>query len=232
MTKKTILIFSSLTLAVLFAATVFITRTQTPPQTVSQSTPTTENVTTTVSTPSPPVQIKNEPAITYVGPRENIPPNTPTAYGFWSFAVVVPGVISRSGQPLISEFQWLSAQGWKSVVDLRVDGERGEVGDDTKLPGFNQLGFNYLPLPIVDGHPPTEQQANTFLNFMTNKQNQPAHIHCRGGIGRAGAMIALYRYAVQGWPMDKAIEESRAFQGGVSDMQAKWLTAWSQSHPD
>jgi len=164
--------------------------------------------------------------IKFIGPREGIPGNAPKDYGLWSFAMPVQGVLSRSGQPLFSGFKWMKDNGWKSVVDLRIDGERGEIGDDRKIPGFNELGLNFLSLPLVDGIPPTDEQAKQFIAFVTNPANQPAHVHCRGGIGRAGTMVVLYRYAVQGWPMDKAIEESRAFQGGISDLQEKWLKKW------
>lgn len=173
---------------------------------------------------------KISPKISFIGPRGNTSTTTPNDYGFWSFAVVVPGVISRSGQPTIEDFKWLKENGWKSVVNLRVDGERNEVGDDEKIPGFNNLGFNYLWLPIADGSPLTEEQAQKFLAFITNPANWPVHVHCRGGIGRGGTMIALYRYAVQAWPIDKAIEESRLFQGGVSDSQKNWLENWAQNH--
>jgi protein tyrosine/serine phosphatase len=166
-----------------------------------------------------------------VGPRENIPAAAPQGWGFWSFAQPVPGVLSRSGQPLLSHFQWLKEKGWKGVVNLRVDGERDEVGDDLKIPGFKELNFRYLHLPITDGLPPSEEQAEEFLRFVTNPANLPVHIHCRGGIGRAGTMVALYRYAVQGWPMDDAIAESRAFKGGVSELQEKWLRTWAEKHP-
>lgn len=166
----------------------------------------------------------------FVGLRENIPDDAPTAYGFWSFAMPVSGILSRSGQPLISEFVWLKSRGWRSVVNLRTDGERGEVGDDAKLPGFADLGLTYLHLPLADGRPPKEDQADAFLAFVTNPVNQPVHIHCRGGIGRAGTMTALYRYAVEGWPMELAIQESRAFRGGVSLTQAAWLQEWAKTH--
>lgn len=192
-----------------------------------------ENTRATVpaSVTSSPVSSLQSPVPVFVGPRENIPDDTPKAYGFWSFAVPVSNVLSRSGQPLMSEFTWLKDHGWKSVVNLRRDGERGEVGDDAKLPGFTNLGLAYLHFPITDGQPPTEEQAEKFLAFVTDPANQPVHIHCRGGIGRTGTMTALYRYAVQGWPLELAIQESRAFRGGVSASQAKWLEAWTQQHP-
>ncbi len=178
---------------------------------------------------SPP--ISQTPAVLFVGPRQNIPDGAPTTYGFWSFAVPFSGVLSRSGQPTIEEFRWLKDNGWKSVVDLRPDNEYLEVADDAKLAGFTELNFNYLRLPIADGSPPTDKQAQTFLDFVTDPKNQPVHVHCRGGYGRAGTMVALYRYAVQGWLLDKAIEESRLFHGGISASQKKWLEDWAKNHP-
>jgi len=186
---------------------------------------------TSPSATSPfPTENSSLPEIKFVGPREGLPKDAPKDYGLWSFAMPVQGILSRSGQPLLSGFQWMKANGWNGVVDLRVDGERGEVGDDSKIPGFNKLGFNYLPLPIIDGQPPTNEQAEKFLTFVKNPANQIVHVHCRGGIGRAGTMVALYRYAVQGWPLEKAIEESKPFQGGISEAQIRWLKKWAENH--
>ena len=168
---------------------------------------------------------------TFVGPRNNIASSTPTAYGFWSFAVPVSKVLARSGQPTAQEFKWLKQQGYKGVVNFRLEGEYKEIADDAKLPGFNKLGFNYLRLQIRDGGTPTDKQAKDFLSFVKNKKNQPVLIHCRGGIGRTGLAIALYRYEVQNWPMDTAILESRLFKNGVNSTQKKWLLNWAKNHP-
>jgi protein-tyrosine phosphatase len=130
----------------------------------------------------------------------------------------------------MSGFTWMKQNGWKGDVDLRVTGDHGDVADDAKLPGFSALGLNYLHLEIIDGHAPTADQANQFLSFVTNPANQPVEVHCRGGYGRAGTMVALYRYAVQGWPMDQAIAESRLFSGGVSEAQKAWLLQWAKDH--
>lgn len=165
-----------------------------------------------------------------IGPRQNIATGTPSAYGFWSFSRPKPGVLSRSGQPTMAEFQWLKAQGTKSIINLRFDNEYQETADDGKLPGFNQLGFNYLHLPIRDGGAPNNKQAKEFLKFVTQKSNQPVHIHCRGGYGRTGAMVALFRYEIDKWPMAKAIAESRLYHGGVSTGQKKWLLAWAKKN--
>ena len=168
---------------------------------------------------------------TFVGPRGGIPAGAPKAYGFWSFAVIDGGKVSRSGQPLMSEFKWLKKNGWKSVIDLRVDGEYKEIGDDRKLAGFKALGFNYLALPIADGGVPTTKQAQAFLKFASDPANQPVEVHCRGGYGRTGTLIALYRYTVDGWAMPQAVAESRLFLGGVDSRQEKWLLNWAKNNP-
>lgn len=195
---------------------------------LAASSHTTSPTSTISSSPTPGV---TPPTITFVGIRQNIPKDAPIQYGFWSFAESVPGVLSRSGQPLLSEFQWLKNKGWKGNVDLRTDGEYNSIGDDSKIPGFTALEFHYLYLPIIDGHAPTDDQARQFLAFATNPENQPVHVHCRGGYGRAGTMIALYRYSAQHWPMNKAIDESRLFHGGVSPAQTTWLLNWANRFP-
>ena len=171
-----------------------------------------------------------KPLIIFVGPGQNLPIDAPKDSRFANFAVVIPKILSRSGQPSIEDFKYLSKNGWKGVVDLRQDGEMGEVSDDSKIPGFDNLNFNYINLQIVDGLTPTVGQAREFLRFVNNPKNQPVHVHCAYGIGRAGLMVALYRYSVQSWPMDKAIEESRLFSGGVDEAQAKWLESWAKDH--
>ena len=165
-----------------------------------------------------------------VGPRGNVATSTPKAYGFWSFAVLDNGKLSRSGQPLLSEFKWLKKNGWKSVVDLRVDGEYKEIGDDRRLAGFKNLKFNFLSLPIKDGGVPTVKQAQQFLQFVTDPKNQPVEIHCRGGYGRTGTLVALYRYVVDGWTMDQAIAESRLYDGGIDASQKQWLLNRVKNH--
>ncbi|MDR3559485.1 MAG: hypothetical protein P4L62_02520 [Candidatus Pacebacteria bacterium] len=201
-----------------------------------KNTPEAQNITNkntsaqTASQKPTPTVAPAAPEYNFVGPRGNVPADAPKDYGFWSFAIPVPGILSRSGQPTIADFTWLKANGWKSDVDLRIDGDHNEVSDDAKIPGFTALGLNYLKIQMLDGAPPTDAQAEQFLAFVTKPENQPAEVHCRGGIGRAGIMVALYRYAVQGWPIDKIMGESKLYQGGIDAGQQNWLNNYAKTH--
>jgi protein tyrosine phosphatase (PTP) superfamily phosphohydrolase (DUF442 family) len=196
------------------------------PKAEMQNTAVAENSAPEAQTP----EIQKVPEIKFIGPRENIPSDAPKDYGFWSFAIVDAGKLSRSGQPTIKDFQWLKDNGWKGNVDLRIDNDHNEPSNDAQIQGFNALGFNYLRIQMTDGAAPTMDQAKQFLDFATKPENQPVHVHCRGGIGRAGVMVALYRYAVDGWPIDQTIEESKLFQGGVDESQQKFLRTWAQNN--
>ena len=173
---------------------------------------------------------RTQPEISFCGPWQKGSSKIPRHADFPLFAIPIPNILSRSGQPTLTGFRWLKNNGWKSVVDLRMSGEGGPVSNDSRIPGFKELNFHYLPLSITDGAVPSDAQAQEFLKFMKDPNNQPAHVHCRAGIGRTGVMLALYRFAIQGWPMEKAIQESRLFSGGVNELQKRWLEQWAQNH--
>jgi protein tyrosine phosphatase (PTP) superfamily phosphohydrolase (DUF442 family) len=169
--------------------------------------------------------------ISMVGPRGNVPAGAPKDDSFKLFAIPVPGILSRSGQPSLDDFKWLKQNGWKSVVDFREDGEKSnQYALDSKLPGFNDLKLNFLSMPIKDSTTPSIDQADQFLRFVTDPKNQPSLVHCAAGIGRTGIAVALYRYSVQSWPMDKAIEEAGLFTKNINKSQQSWLNKWAANH--
>lgn len=116
------------------------------------------------------------------------------------------------------------------MIDLRQDGEKNDISLDSKIPGFDSLGFNYLELPIQDGSVPSAEQEDQFLRFVLDKENQPVHFHCAAGIGRTGVLMAVYRYSVQGWPMDLAIQEAGLFEKMIGKKQQAWLNKWADEH--
>lgn len=138
------------------------------------------------------------------------------------FGEVLPGTLYRSAQPSAAGFRWLKANGIKTIVNLRQE------HDDAPVVG--PLGFErYVYLPIVDNTPPTNEQAEQFLALVTDRSTWPILVHCNLGIGRAGTMAVLARYAVQGMSLDDAYATSVLFAGGPLP-QAAWLAEWARTH--
>ncbi|NTW61656.1 hypothetical protein HGB24_03165 [Candidatus Saccharibacteria bacterium] len=167
-----------------------------------------------------------------IGVHGNVPDNAPGKKDLKVFSIPVPGKLSRSGQPTMKAFTWLHDKGWKSVIDLRQDGEKGDPLD-TGLPGFEKLGFRFLSIQVPDGDVPTEAQVIEFLRFMDDPDNLPAHIHCAAGEGRTGIFVAIYRYSIEGYTMQQAIDEmvlSRPHKGGINEKQALFLNDWAKRH--
>jgi hypothetical protein len=139
-----------------------------------------------------------------------------------NYGVIWEHKLTRSGLPDENSWLWLRSQGVKSVVtfipDSKVD--------------YGKYGFSVLRIPM-HSEPPTEQQAEQFLRFVQDPKNQPVHIHCVAGQSRTGLMAALTRYAIDGWPLDRALEETRRYRQGrdLSNERVNWLREWAAKHP-
>ena len=165
---------------------------------------------------------------TKVAPWTSSPFSGPAPYSpIPNFGAVEEGSVYRSAQPAEVDYRWLLSQGFTSIVSFRR-----EKKDDREF--LLKLGFrNYLWLDIEDETPPTDEQAERFLDFVTDPQNQPVLIHCKVGLGRTGTLAALIRYSIDGWPMEEALEEARLYRNGVDLVpgQVEWLRRWAAKHP-
>jgi|SRR5439155_12177137 len=132
-------------------------------------------------------------------------PKAATRQALPNYGVIWEGRLTRSGQPGNEEgWRWLQKQGVRSVVSFRTE----EDTDHTAL-GFARV----LWLPMAHKLP-TDDQAEEFLAFVRDPRNWPVHIHCKEGRARTTVMAALVRYAIDGWPLDRALAEARIYRGG------------------
>lgn len=141
-----------------------------------------------------------------------------------NYAVVWPGKMMRSGKPYSSDgWTWLHQQGVRSVVTLI----RGDNVD------YKKFGFeNILQIPLKGQDVPTEGQAQQYLQFIQDPKDWPVDVHCSEGKDRTGMMVALARYAIDGWPMEKALAEAKTYRGGedLAQFRVEWLKKWAAEH--
>jgi len=147
-------------------------------------------------------------------PREPSPPR--------NYGVIWDHKLTRSALPDENSWLWLRSQGVRSVVTFIPDSSVD----------YGKYGFSVLHIPM-HSEPPSEQQAEQFLRFVQDPKNQPVHIHCVAGQSRTGLMAALARYAIDGWPLDRALEEARRYRQGrdLSRERVNWLRDWAAKHP-
>ena len=141
-----------------------------------------------------------------------------------NYGVVWENRLTRSGQPRSEEgWRWLRRQGIKSVVNFRAEEDTDYTGLD-----FERV----LWLPFTSHKPPTDDDAEEFLAFVRDRRNWPVHIHCKNGRGRTGVMAALVRYAIDGWPLERALAEARTYRRGedLGPPYIAWLRRWAAHH--
>ena len=110
----------------------------------------------------------------------------------------VDDTLYRSAQPTAEGMQNLRKQGVTTVVNLRsFSSDRDEIGS---------TGLAYEHLYMKAWHP-ERKEAVRFLQIVTDPKRTPVLVHCHHGSDRTGAMVALYRIAVQGWTKEDAVRE-------------------------
>ncbi len=143
------------------------------------------------------------------------------------YGVVWEKQLTRSGLPENDAgWMWLRSQGVKSVVTFL---SKNDVD-------YNKFGFEHvLRFPISHNPPtdsPSDQQAEEFLRFIQDPDNAPVHMHCTAGTSRTGMMAALAQFSIDGWPMEKALEEARRYRHGkdLPQRRVAWLYNWASRH--
>lgn len=125
----------------------------------------------------------------------------------WADAVELKGVpnlhkvdegLYRSAQPSAEGMKALKELGVETIVNLRsFHSDRDEIGT---------TGLGYEHIYMKAWHP-EYKEAVRFLQIATNPKRRPVLVHCMHGSDRTGAMVAVYRMAVEGWPKDRALRE-------------------------
>ena len=97
--------------------------------------------------------------------------------------------------------------GFGAIINLRRASEEG-ANIEAEAAAAEAAGIKFVHLPF-GGEVLDPTVADRFLATITEPGTEPAFIHCAGG-GRAATMWFIKRVIVDGWDVDRAMEEATA----------------------
>lgn len=140
------------------------------------------------------------------------------------FSWLIEGEVAGSDLPRTREdFLFLKKEGIKSIVSLTENAISRQL--------MQHFSFSHLHLPIPDFFGPTSAETQKFLEFASEKKNQPVLVHCFAGVGRTGTMLAIYLVAEKGMKPLDAIQEVRSLRPGSLQTDAQEMSvieAWAE----
>jgi protein tyrosine/serine phosphatase len=140
------------------------------------------------------------------------------------YGVVWENKLTRSGMPRSeSGWQWLRNRGTTSIVTFRTQNDVD----------YGKFGFErVLRIPLKGTQVPTDEQADQFLGFIQDPRKWTVHMHCSAGKDRTGMMAAMATYAIDEWPLDKALAEAKLYRDGhaLPGEKVAWLESWATKH--
>ena len=105
-------------------------------------------------------------------------------------------------QPPLEEISNLYNNGLRAIASFLESQEN--------LEEYKQNNIEACWIPVIDDLAPTRQQVEEFSDFVDKmkKENKPLAVHCKGGNGRAGTMLAGY-FILKGKSSQETLEWMR-----------------------
>lgn len=142
------------------------------------------------------------------------------------------GMMVGTGQPTEADLRRLREEGFRSVVDLRVEAE----GEQPLPPGrervaAEELGLRYLHLPVPADRPPDEEMLDRFRREVCQLP-APVFVHCASGkrSGTFGVALEAVLADDTGDAAAARIEDLGIAYGpdGVRDRVRRWVDRHSR----
>lgn len=133
------------------------------------------------------------------GPRDidQTPPLVPIPNAHVSAAGLLVG-----GQPSMKQLEAIHQAGYRTVVSLRPESERGDEGERALL---ERLQLEFVLIPVAGPSGLTESNARALNRALRGQDALPAVVHCSTG-QRAAALLGLEAFVVDRMPPQAAID--------------------------
>lgn len=122
--------------------------------------------------------------------------------------------------PLQEQVNKFESMGVRYFVDLTCEGEKKIIPYKTR--------YNYLRYPIPDRRVPTNWGSFSSFVMKVGKivrklgSKESVYIHCKGGHGRSGVLVACLLCYLYGMDPSEALSETSLCHGRRVEMREKW----------
>ena len=127
------------------------------------------------------------------------------------------GIIGGSQLPYTEdEIKEWKREGVKRVLVLPEDWEIEESWGsvDYYFSVLKSNGLDFLHVPIPDCGVPTDDQFTRIMRWLLSDKKGNL-VHCVGGLGRTGTILASYLILTEDFDADRAIDEVRSVRPGA-----------------
>jgi uncharacterized protein (TIGR01244 family) len=123
--------------------------------------------------------------------------------------------VSVGAQPSAGDVQQLARDGFKTVINLRVENEEdGQLSPIDEAQMVREAGMEYLHIPVISSQI-REGQVDEFRNALENLP-KPVFVHCAKG-KRAGLFSLMDQAQSEGWSGKDTVSRAKQMGWEITD---------------